>query len=107
MITLSAFPLKCSLPILLTVVTHDVAKMVPALEFPAALVFALPHRVGASELGERFLSHMAIFFNTVNYSILALHLVTATLAELHADFFTWWALARMARLRTRMLTAIE
>ena len=95
---------------LLTVVTHDVAKMVPALEFPAALVFALPHRISASELGrgERCLSHSAVsFLIFLKLFILALHLMTTTLAELHADFFTWWALARMAWLRTWVLTAIE
>ena len=64
------FPLKCNLPILLTVVTYDVAEMVPALEFPAAFVFALPHWVGASEfgIGEICLSHQAMLFNKVIFS---------------------------------------
>ena len=33
--------------------------------------------------------------------------MTATLAELHADLFTREAVARMAWLRTRVLTAIQ
>lgn len=67
------------------VVTDDVAEMVLALLFSAALVVALPHWVGAS----------------------ALLLVTATLAELHADLFTRGAVARVAWLRARVLAAIQ